>query len=377
MVVVGAMLTGPYQEVAMSDDVTLDGPPTYILGSPGVVTTSQIKPFADFEIHTLYLDPERRLHTVRSYLGEHPANAGMHPFDPVDWETKVPQGAQLFSVTAGVGAQTVKQFWLGWISKGQVYLDALTEDEHVAAALAPDESAIFPAVMHGSGAASLFSWKPTGDGVALSQRSFAKKSVTIRTVLSVPGRPVVSRTAAIPGRPGSAVIGWIEQAGTSSILSVAVLEGGRAKMWRSQPVTGTTPVRAQRIGVWASADDALEVTALLSGSGEPPSCRLSRFGVRTSQPQGQVKTTALAVQPSQLARAAIDYSSSVKTPKSSEYFLTKDGDLLVRRPDHEEHRLAVVRRAVPLDSSLPIVADYWIVRRVEGGVDFERLRPLD
>src|SRR5687767_12167931 len=112
LVVVIATLSGPGQETAMSDDGTLDGPPTYSLASPGVVTTNQVKPLPDFEIHTFYLGAGRRLHTVRSYVGEHIHDAGMHAFSPVDWETTVPRGALLFSVTAGVGAQTAEQFWM-------------------------------------------------------------------------------------------------------------------------------------------------------------------------------------------------------------------------------------------------------------------------
>src|SRR5687768_14015332 len=111
--VVAVAVLGRAQETPMSDDRTAAGAPTFSLWSPGLVTTHETYPYESFQIHSFHLGPRRNLFTVSYFMGEHSESMGIEAHDPVDWDTTVPWGAELFSVTAGVAPAAVTQFWVG------------------------------------------------------------------------------------------------------------------------------------------------------------------------------------------------------------------------------------------------------------------------
>jgi hypothetical protein len=363
------ILVGPLQETAMSDDGAPDGLSAVSLWTPGVVITHETKPFEEFTIYSVYLGAGRRPHTVKAYLGQNVEDSGIHTFDPVDWESAVvPRGAQLFSVTAGVSAETVTQFWVGWIKDRSAYLEALTEQHAIKATLAVDESVVFPAVMDGAGAASLFSWRAGAHGASLWQTVFKGTTASPHSVVESPGPALISRAAAVPGHPRRALVAWVEHAETTSVLGMALVEHGQATVWRSDPIAGMAPVREQRIGVWASEDGRLETSVVLAGEGEGgPGYRLARFSARRGGAKGALKSEKVAMRSGEIASAAIEYASSLSDPEHVAYFLTRDGRLLQGRG------LRVVRRSVPSDSPLPIVEGYWVSKMPDGRPQFERL----
>jgi hypothetical protein len=364
-----AILVGPLQGTAMTDDRVPDDLPAVSLWTPGLVITHETKPFDDFQIYSVYLSAGRRLHTVQAYIGQNVEDSGIHTFDPVDWEsTVVPRGAQLFSVTAGVLPETVSQFWVGWIKDRTAYLEGLTEQHAIKAPLAPDESVVFPAVMDGSGAASLFSWRSGAHGASLWQTIFKGRIASPHSVVEIPGRPLIFRAAAVPGHSHRGVVAWVEHTETLTVLGMALVEHGQAKVWRSEPIAGMAPVREQRIGVWASEDGRLETGVVLAWEGGGgPGYRLARFSAGRGGAKSALKFEKVMISAGEVTRAAVEYSSSLSDPEHVAYFLTRDGHLL------EGHGLRVVRRSVPSDSSLPIVEGYWVSKIPEGRPHFERL----
>jgi hypothetical protein len=365
------ILVGPLRESAMSDDGARGDSAAMTLSMPGVVTTHETQPFDDdLEIYSFYVGAGRRLHTVKAYIGQNIEDGGIHTYDPVDWETAVvPPGAQVFSVTAAVAAETVSQFWVGWIKDRSVYLEAVTADHAIKAELSADESVVFPAVMDGSGAASLFTWRAGAHGSALWQTVFKGKTARPHLVAEIPGQPLVSRAAAIPGHPQRGVVAWVERAETTSVLGLALVEHGRATVWRSDPMAETAPVREQRIGVWVSDDGRLETSALVTRRVDGATgYRVAHFSARLGGPKSVLRSEGVAIKDGELARGAIEYSSSLSHPDREVYLLTKDGRLLTGR-------LRVARRLVPLDSPLPIVEGYWVSTKPHGPPQFEKLHP--
>jgi hypothetical protein len=360
-----AILMGRPQVDAMIGD--LAGPPTLGLQRPGLVTTSQVQPFKLNQIYSYYLGVGRRLHTVKSFRGGNSEARDIRSFDPVDWETTIPPGAQLFSVTAGISPDTTKQFWVGWLAGREVYMEALTEQQAIRTPLAADETVVFPGIMDAAGAASLFSWRAAGEGAKLVQRRYSGTSVTEEMVADIPGHPLVSRVAAVPGAPSLAVVGWVEGSEITrrSVLGIAVVQGGRARVWRSQEISSTSPLAVQRIGVWAGGADQGEVAAVLVAQGHTPAYRLARFGPTLGQAPGGPTSLPLDLPPGHLISAAVDYATSPSNPHSAEYYLLKNGAVL-------DGALITVARAVPPESPLPLIDGYWVGRNADGSPSFER-----
>jgi hypothetical protein len=363
-----ALLAGPLHEDAMAEDSAFEGPPTPNLSTPGVVTTHQMKPFEDLCLYAIYLGAGRRIHTVEAFLGQNVEDPAITLFKPVDWETAIaPRDARIFSVTAGVSADAVSQFWVGWIQDRTVYMDALTEEHVIKAVLADDEALVVPPVMDGAGAASLFSWRAGTKVASLWQRVFKGNGASAHSVVEIPGHPLISRAAAVPGHPQQGVVGWVERAEAGSVLGLALVERGRATIWRSEPIAATVPISEQRIGVWASNDGRLEVSALLTERDGAAVYRLAHLSARRGETKAVLKSEGVTMKEGQLGRAAIEYSSSLSQPVREVYLLTKDGRLLAGR------HLKVVRRSVPPDSPLPIVEGFWVSTTPHGPPRFERL----
>jgi hypothetical protein len=151
-----------------------------------------------------------------------------------------------------------------------------------------------------------------------------------------------------------------------AVLGMALVEHGRAAVWRSEPIGETVPVREQRIGVWASDDGRVESTVVLAGAGG--GCRIAHFSARRGVAKGVVKSEGVAMKHADVARVAVEYKSSVNEAQGEVYLLSKDGRLLKGRD------LRVVRRSVPADSPLPIVEGYWVSTNSHGPPQFEPLR---
>jgi hypothetical protein len=348
----------------MSGDV--DGPPTLSLQRPGLVTTSQVQPFKLNQIYSYYLGVGRRLHTVKSFRGGNSEARGIRSFEPVDWETTVPPGAQLFSVTAGISPDTTQQFWVGWLAGREVCMEALTEQQAIRTPLTAGETVVFPGIMDAAGAATLFSWRTAGDSAKLVQRKFSKTGVTEGVVAEIPGHPVVSRVAAVPGAPSLAMVGWVEgiEVTRSSVLGIAVVEGGQARIWRSHEIPLTSPLAAQRMGVWGASADRREVAAVLVAPGDTRAYRLARFGSTIDEASGAPTTVPINLMPGHMVSAAIDYAASASRPQSAEYYLLKNGVVL-------GGGLTAVWRDVPPDSPLPFIDGYWVGRDANGSPSFQ------
>jgi len=373
LIVVAAIIRGRTEETPMSDNPTISSPPAFTLASPGFGTTDD--PEAMESSHGTYsveLGPYGRLHTVEWLPGHHSEEPPLRPADPVDWAATIPSGAHVFSVTAGVSAARVRQFWVGWLSGGRVHMEPLDGVGTLSSSFVPDESMAFPAVMDGSGAASVYTWRPTASGSALWQRVFSKWTVDEPVqVVEISGRPAVSRVTSGEGlRTRHAVVAWVESTGAGAVLGmVAAEEGRRTKVLRSQPVPGTEPFLPQRLGVWASsALDAFEVAAVLTRADSKRGYEIARFQVTPERPQGRLGRDVLDLAADQLARAAIDHGRGGETPHTNQALLLRDGRLLAN-----DGRL--VHRSVRLDSELPIVmvgwGAYWRVAKRDGSFELE------
>ena len=356
----------------MSDDPTLVGPPTFTLASPGVGITNDPEALESrMGTYSVYLGRHRQLRTVEWFPGHDSESPDIQPGEPVEWDTSVPWGAEIFSVTAGVSAARVRQFWTGWLSGGHIHMEPLDGIRTLSSALEADESVIFPAVMDGSGAASVYTWRPTATGATLWQRVFTKWSADDpRSLLEIPGRPLLSHAAAAAGlRVRHAVLGWVERPSPSaSVLGIAVIEEGRSiKVMRSAPV-GAVPLPSQRIGAWTSdALDAFQVAAVVVGAADSH-YRLVGFGTQPGEREGRLREEALDVKPGDLVRAAVDYGRNDQ-PDPHRALLLRDGRVLGRQ--------GVLRTGVPLDSELPIVmvgsSPYWHVRGTDGTFQLDSL----
>jgi hypothetical protein len=365
-----ANLSGALRGQAMSEEASAGEHPAANLSTPGVVITHEHETYDIVTLYAIYAGAGRRVHTVEAGLNVFPEEApGIGVNRPVDWETTVvPRGARVFGATAGIDAETVGQFWVGWIKDREVYLEALTAHHPVKAPLAAEELVVLPPVMDGSGAASLFSWRTGLNGASLWQTVFKGKTASPHSVAEIPATPVVFRAAAVPGHPERAVVAWAEQSQGASVLGIALVDHGRATVWRSEPVAAMMPLREQRIGIWASNDGRLELSVVLVGGGSAGAhYRIARFDVRKGSAAGMIKSEAVALKHGQLARAAVEYSWWVREPQREVYLLTKDGRVLVG------DGLRVVRQSVPLDSPLPIVEGHWISHKGDGSPEFERM----
>jgi hypothetical protein len=249
----------------------------------------------------------------------------------------------------------------------EIYMEALTAQHAIRSPVTGGETVVFPGVMDGVGAASLFSWRAAGEGVKLVQRTFSGTTVSESVVAEMPGRPVVSRVAAVPGAPSLAVVGWVEgnEVTRTSVLGIAVVEGGKARVSRSQEMSSMSPLAAQRMGVWAASAEHVEVAAVLVAPGNPSTYSLARFGLGVGQAPAAPTGIRLALPPEHLVSAAIDYATSSSTPHRAEYYLLKNGDVL-------DGGLITLMNDVPPDSPLPLFDGYWVSRNADGSPSFQR-----
>lgn len=346
----GAIVLGKGQVTPMDEHGERDRS-CFELSSPGVTTIHDTGPPESIETYGYYLNSSRVLYTVE-YVVVGRDRVRAETLHPVGWAITVPSGARLFSVTGGVSPARTREFWVGWIRDREVHLKSLSGPVSSSSILTEEESPIFPAVMDGSGAASFYTWRRTANGAALWQRVFSPSGgpVPARLVVEVPGRPVVSRIAAVPGRRSQhAVVGWVERTeSVASVAGIAVVENEHATVRRSPPIQWTAPIGDQRLGVWAGAIDRVQVAAVVVGDGVPPTFTLMQFGAGPDAPEGALRAESLELSPGQLARAAIDYQPTEEEPRPNVVLLSKDGLLSW----DGEPRLRT--SSVSLDSVLPI-----------------------
>jgi hypothetical protein len=369
----GAALLSKAEVTPVTDDPTLAGPPTFSLANPGVGTTDDPEAMeSSMGTYVVHLTRGRRLQTVEWLPGRHSEAPTAQPHEPVEWDVVVPWGAQVFSVSAGVSAARVRQFWVGWLSSGTVYMEPLDGIRTLSAALEAEEVPVFPSVMDASGAVSFYTWRFTANGAALWQRLFTKWGANdARKVMEVSGRPTFSAATSVPGlRSQHAVIGWVEHdRAQGSVMAIALIEEGRSKVWRSQAKVDHMPFPQQRMGVWASSPDTFAAAAVMVGDIARPGYRLARFTVGPELPAGGLALDQLSVRPGTLIRAAVDYHRS-DSARVHCALLTSDGRLV----DGDDR---VIRTSVQLDNLLPIVLAgggiFWRVRQPDGRFDLEEL----
>ena len=378
LIAFAAILLGKAEEPPLNDDPTIGGPPTFSLRSPGVVTTFGTEPFSSFQIHAFFLGAARSLHTNGYFLPMHSESPGIQAHEPVDWEKRVPWHAELFAVTAGVSPDVVRQFWVGWTRDGQVSMEALTQSQTFNSPLEEKESLVLPAVMDGTGGASVYSWRPTPRGAALWQRVFSVSGSSNRMLIEIPGLPVVSRAWAIPGlRSRHAIIGWVENSESkAAVLGIASVEDGRVAVRRSEPLEQSAPIPQQRIGVWGRALNRAEVSAVVTQQEDGHlTYKLASFGISGESPS-PLKTVPVSLRDGQLARAGIEYSSHGDEASSQLYLLTTDGTLSEGYPEWGRYAPQALKRGVRLDSVLPIVEGYWGEHGPDGRLVFKELHRL-
>jgi hypothetical protein len=345
----------------------------FALSSPGVVATDDTEVPSVREIYGFFPGGLTGLRTME-YVAYGHKTRRMEAMHSVEWQTSVPGGARLFSVTAGVSPAKVREFWVGWISDGHAHLRSLSKLLTLTAPLAQGETAIFPAVMDGVGAASLYTWRVTDKGATLWQRVFSATAgpTPARLLAEIQGRPIVSGAAAVPGlRSHHAVVGWLARTeDVASVFGMAILENEGVTIRQSRPIQWSAPVERQRIGVWAPALDRFELAAVVVGDGVPATYKLAKFGMSPDGPDGALSDEPLDLIPGQLAAAAVDYSSSRDEPRCRPVFLTTGGHLL-------DQFGQVIRESVALDTALPIAITregrFWGKLMPDGSLAFEPL----
>ena len=201
----------------------------FSLASPGFITIHEEGMFFSTETYAIgVLGPRRILHTaefVQSGQGE----GGAHAMQVGLVGRPVPENARIFAAGSGISPGNTHQFWVGWLVGRHVHMQALMQEKPIEAELAADETPIFPAITDGSGAVSLYTWRPApGGGTALWRHTFKGAIKTAGTASAealseIPGRPVVSVVGAIPGeRAAHALIGWVESGSEGAVLGIAV-----------------------------------------------------------------------------------------------------------------------------------------------------------
>jgi hypothetical protein len=258
-------------------------------------------------------------------------------------------------------------------------MQALMQEHPIEAELGADETPIFPAVMDGAGLASLYSWHPAGAGTALARRVFSgaikeAPSATGEVLSEIPGRPVVSGAAAIPGEKSQhAVIGWIEATDGGALLGVAVITPDRMRVVRSRPIANTVPFARQRIGIWPAgpaSSQRVRVTALVESTAGAGGYQVATFEIGPAPKEPAVTLSDSGIPARHLHAAAFDYVKNYLEPFDVRTYLTTDGALLAGAPPQ------VKRHSIPLDSPLPVLVTdpaYWGTRAADGTFSFEDL----
>ena len=191
---------------------------------------------------------------------------------PVSWDVEVPEGAELFSVT-GIVSGDPQQFWVGWLLDRGLHMQALKQEGPIKTELAPDELPIFPAVMDGSGHASLYSWRATEKGTSLWRRVFSGDihkpgTVTAAVVSEISAKPVVSFAGAVSGEVSEhALLGWLEDSSDGVRMALGVVRPDGVRIIRSEPIPHTAAVARQRLGIWAVSFDRMELSAIVQAPG--------------------------------------------------------------------------------------------------------------
>jgi hypothetical protein len=320
--------------------------------------------------------PRRILTTTRFYQrGLELEELG--PEDPASWDVEVPEGPELFGATSGITPDTAHQLWVGWFMGRRLHMQAVMQELPIETEIGGDETPIFPAVMDGAGLAALYSWHPVAGGTALLRHVFSgaikqPAAVTAEVLSEVPGRPLISGAAAIPGEKSEhAVIGWIESTDAGAVLGVAVVMPDHMRVVRSKPIPDTIPFARQRLGVWAAAPASsrrARVTALVEARGPDGGYQVATFEIGPPPTEPTLTLAGSGIPPKQLHAAAFDCVKDYLNPYLYRTYLTNDGTLLSGTKDPQ-----VKRQGVPLDSVLPVLvtaAPYWGTRAADGTFTF-------
>jgi hypothetical protein len=369
--------------------------------APGVVTTNER---FDYELYGFAaVGPRHILHSLRFWERRSDLGELREAPDAVPWDVEVPSGAQLFGATSGVSAGLAHQFWVGWVLGRDLHMQALKQETPFTTTLLAGERPVFPAVMDKAGRVAVYTWRPGDQGSELWRLTFTgdiHQPVTMEVVglAHVRGLPLASRAAAITNLQTShAVLGWAENSDAGTVLGAALIEADQVRVFRSEPIRGTSPLPRQRVGVWALSFGCVEVDAVVESREEPLGYTLARFSIGQNGPtksgwwyesedsvqtsfalapeaqQPSLALTPLALPAGSLHAAALEHLKGRFELSLEQVFLTKDGRLL------QGHKiggaLREVRRDVPLDNPLAVVtgmqAAYWGTRQPNGSLTLE------
>jgi hypothetical protein len=331
------------------------------------------------EQYTLNAAGPRRILTTTRFHQRGAELLELGPEDPASWDVEVPDGAELFGATSGVSPGNAHQLWVGWLVGRRVHMQALMQEHPIEAELGADETPIFPAVMDGAGLASLYAWHPAGAGIALTRRVFSgalkePPAATGEVLSEIPGRPLVSSAAAVPGeRSQHAVIGWIEASDAGAVIGVAVITPDRMRVVRSRPIADTVPFARQRLGIWPAgplSSQRVRVTALVESTSPGGDYTVATFEVAAPPKEPALTLSESGIPAKQLHAAAFDYVKNYLEPFFVRTYLTTNRALLVGTPPRAR------RQGIPLDSPLPVLVTdpaYWGTRAADGTFTFEEL----
>ncbi len=353
----------------------------FSLASPGFITIHQEGGmFLSTETYAIgVLGPRRILHTAE-FVQRGQELEELKPVKWVSWDVPVPENARIFAAGGGISPGQTHQFWVGWLAERRLHMQALMQEKPIEAELAADETPIFPAITDGSGAVSLYTWRPApGGATALWRHTFTggiKKPGTANAeaLSEIPGRPLVSVAAAIPSEAAAhALIGWTESGSEGAVLGIAVIMPARMRVVRSKPLRDLVSFANQRLGVWAGVKTAAgqyQLAAVVQSRADAPTHRLAIFNVGADAGEGRVNLDT-PVPPGRLQAAAFDYERNHLQAMLDPAYLTKDGNLWFGRTPP-----MIKRRGIDLDSPLPIATTsyvYWGTRAPDGTISFEPL----
>jgi hypothetical protein len=352
----------------------------FSLASPGLITIHEEGQFDFTDTYAVgVLGPRRLLHTAE-FVQRGRELEELKPTKWVSWDVPVPENARIFAAGSGISPKNTHQFWVGWLVGRHVHMQALMQEKPIETDLAADETPIFPAITDGSGAVSLYTWRPApGGATALWRHTFKGAIKTAGTASAealseIPGRPVVSVAGAIPGeRAAHALIGWVESGSEGAVLGIAVVMPTRMRVVRSKPLRDLVGFVNQRPGIWAGVKTAAgqyQLAAVVQSRTGAPAYHLAIFNVGGDAGEGRVDLDT-PVPPGTLHAAAFDYERDNTRASLDPAFLTKDGTLWF-----DTHPPMIKRRGVDLDSPLPIATTsyvYWGTRAPDGTITFEQL----
>jgi len=353
----------------------------FSLASPGLITIYEAGPFLSTDTYAIdVLGPRRILHTAE-LMQSGPEQEELTLLKRVSWGVSLPENARIFTAGSGVSPSRTHQFWVGWLAGRRVHMQALMQEKAIETELAGDETPIFPAITDGSGAASLYTWRPApGGATALWRHTFKGAIKTAGTASAealseIPGRPLVSVAGAIPGeRAAHALIGWVESGNEGAVLGIAVITPTRMRVVRSKPLHDLVAFANQRLGIWGQAPTAVgkyQLAAVVQSRAGAPAYQLAVFNVTADTGEGRVDLSDARIPAGTLHAAAFDYERNHTQAMLNPAYLTKDGTLWFGT-----NPPTIKRRGIDLDSPLPIATTsytYWGTRAPDGTITFQQL----